>query len=62
MASPFPSGLPKNEQELIKPAVEGTRNVLLACIEHKIKKVVVTSSVAAVSSGREDKNEFNDTD
>lgn len=30
-ASPFPVKPPKNEQELIKPAVEGTLAVLKAC-------------------------------
>ena len=28
VASPIPPGVPKDENELIKPAVEGTRNVI----------------------------------
>lgn len=35
---------------MIGPAVKGTHNVLEACVEAKIKRVVVVSSVAAVFS------------
>lgn len=55
LASPFPapSDIPKNvETELIRPAVEGTLNVLKACAESgTVKRVVLASSIAAVSSG-----------
>ncbi len=51
VASPFPMKDPKNEDELIKPAVEGTLNVLKACLEKGVKKVIVTSSVAAIYQG-----------
>ena len=52
VASPFPSAVPKHPDELIKPAVEGTTNVLTACKESgAVKRVVITSSMAAVSSG-----------
>jgi nucleoside-diphosphate-sugar epimerase len=47
-ASPFPAKMPKHEDDLIKPAVGGTRAVLEACKKHKVKKLVVTSSVAAI--------------
>jgi len=47
-ASPFPSKQPKNENDLIRPAVEGTKAVLDACKKHAVKKLVVTSSVAAI--------------
>ena len=36
------------EESLVTPAVEGTRNVLDACVKAGIKKVVLTSSTAAV--------------
>jgi len=52
-ASPFPPALPKNEDEVIKPAVEGTLNVLNACLANNVKKVVLTSSIAAVIIGNE---------
>ena len=51
VASPFVVNSPRDEMELIRPAVEGTRNVLNACAEAGVKRVVLTSSVAAVSVG-----------
>jgi nucleoside-diphosphate-sugar epimerase len=36
------------EESLVKPALEGTRNVLTTCKELGIKRVVLTSSTAAV--------------
>ncbi|KAL6603812.1 hypothetical protein ACP70R_044173 [Stipagrostis hirtigluma subsp. patula] len=51
VASPVPSGRSSNpEVEVIAPAVTGTTNVLKACYEAKVKRVVVVSSVAAVLS------------
>ena len=53
VASPFPSKNPKNEDELISPAVNGTLNVLRACAQAgSIKRVVLTSSDAAVSASQ----------
>jgi nucleoside-diphosphate-sugar epimerase len=50
-ASPFPNAAPKDEMELIKPAVDGTLFVLKACAleDSTVKRVVLTSSVASVS-------------
>lgn len=50
-ASPFPVESPKNEDELIKPAVEGTMAVIRAVHKHKVKRVVVTSSIASIMFG-----------
>lgn len=47
-ASPFPLAAPKHEDELIKPAVEGTMAVMRAAHKHKVKRVVITSSVASI--------------
>ena len=44
-ASPFPLANPKNDDEVIKPAVEGTLSVMRACKQHKVKRVVITSSM-----------------
>ena len=52
VASPFPLKIPKNPDVLIKPAVEGSANVLKACADSgTVKRVVLTSSIAAISSG-----------
>ncbi|XP_064638473.1 uncharacterized protein LOC135494439 isoform X2 [Lineus longissimus] len=51
VASPFPNAQPKDEKEVIEPAVEGTKNVLKACVVEKVKRVVLTSSCVAVSGG-----------
>jgi len=47
-ASPFPLKNPKTADELVKPAVEGTMAVCRACHISKIKRVVITSSCAAI--------------
>ena len=50
VASPFPLGNPRDENELIVPAVNGTVNVLKACVEAgTVKRVVVTSSCIVVT-------------
>ncbi len=51
VASPFPAGVPENEDELIVPAREGTLRVLRAAREAGVKRVVVTSSFAAIGYG-----------
>jgi nucleoside-diphosphate-sugar epimerase len=48
VASPFPAAQPKDPDELIVPAREGTLRVLRAALDAGAKRVVVTSSVAAV--------------
>ncbi|MEE9388070.1 MAG: aldehyde reductase [Paracoccaceae bacterium] len=47
-ASPFPLQAPKDENELIRPAVDGTLRALKAAHKAGIKRVVLTSSFAAV--------------
>lgn len=48
VASPFYSKVPKDEKELIKPAVEGTLRALKAAKKGGIKRVVLTSSLVAM--------------
>jgi nucleoside-diphosphate-sugar epimerase len=43
-ASPLPTKPVAHENEVVKPAVEGTLSVLRAAQKHKVKRVVVTSS------------------
>jgi len=47
-ASPFPLVSPKDENELIRPAVEGTLRALRAAKNAGVKRVILTSSVAAI--------------
>jgi dihydroflavonol-4-reductase len=47
-ASPFPIASPKDENDLIRPAVDGTLRALKAAHKAGVKRVVLTSSVAAV--------------
>ncbi|ESP04513.1 hypothetical protein LOTGIDRAFT_136119 [Lottia gigantea] len=50
VASPFPSTSPQDENEIIRPAVEGTTNVFKACAKAKsVKRIVLTSSCAAIA-------------
>jgi len=51
VASPFPPKQPKDPDELIVPAREGTRRVLRAALDAGVGRVVMTSSVAAVRPG-----------
>lgn len=47
-ASPFPREQPEDRDELIRPAVDGTRRALDAARAAGVNRVVLTSSVAAV--------------
>lgn len=51
-ASPFPLASPKDANDLIRPAVEGTLRALNAAKNVGVKRVILTSSVAAIY-GRE---------
>ncbi|KAJ4810731.1 hypothetical protein LUZ62_023297 [Rhynchospora pubera] len=48
VASPVPSSKFPNPEVLLEPAVTGTKNVLKACLEAKVKRVVVVSSGSAI--------------
>jgi dihydroflavonol-4-reductase len=51
VASPFPPAQPKDPDELIVPARDGALRVLRASLDARVKRVVMTSSVAAVRHG-----------
>jgi nucleoside-diphosphate-sugar epimerase len=51
VASPFPPGIPKTEDELIIPARDGAVRVLRAARDAGVKRVVLTSSFAAIGYG-----------
>ena len=50
-ASPFITHLPKHEDEVIRPAVEGTRRALTAALSTGVERIVLTSSEVAVGRG-----------
>ncbi len=50
-ASPFPMGAPAHEDELLGPAVGGVERVLGAAVDAGVRRVVLTSSAAAVAYG-----------
>lgn len=47
-ASPFPIASPKDENDLIRPAVDGTLRALKAAKKNGVKRIILTSSNAAV--------------
>jgi nucleoside-diphosphate-sugar epimerase len=51
VASPFPPGIPKHEDDLIVPAREGALRVLRAARAAGVARVVLTSSFAAIGYG-----------
>lgn len=51
VASPFPPAQPKDEQVLIRPAVDGTLRVLRAAKAAGVERLVHTSSTVAVQYG-----------
>ena len=62
-ASPFPMAQPETDEELTRPAVEGTLRALYAAHAVGIKRVVLTSSAVAVMQANQPKNRtFDETD
>lgn len=51
-ASPVPMRPPRNEDEVLVPARDGTLRVLRAAAAARVKRVVLTSSIAAIVSGK----------
>ena len=51
IASPFPAGIPKHEDELVVPAREGALRALRAARDAGVRRVVLTSSFAAIGYG-----------
>src|SRR5271156_5885545 len=55
VASPFPSTVPRDENELIAPARDGTLRLLRAARDAGVKRVVLTSSFASIGYGAKDR-------
>ncbi|TLV00378.1 SDR family oxidoreductase [Dyadobacter luticola] len=68
VASPFPLGEPEDENDLIIPARDGSLRVLKAARNAGVKRVVLTSSFAAIGYGSDrkghifDENDWTDKD
>lgn len=52
-ASPFVIKVPKDADEIVKPAIEGTRRALNAALKANVKRIVLTSSMVAACHGHE---------
>jgi nucleoside-diphosphate-sugar epimerase len=55
VASPFPMAQPRNDDELVAPARDGALRVLRASQAAGVKRVVLTSSMAAIAYGFRDR-------
>ncbi|MGO4402847.1 SDR family oxidoreductase [Bosea sp. RAF48] len=62
VASPLASAAPRDEDELIRPAREGTLRVLRAARRAGVRRVVLTSSFAAIGYGRALKRPYDERD
>lgn len=63
VASPFPPGIPDHEDDLIVPARDGALRVLRAARDAGVRRVVLTSSFAAIGYGHAiRKKPFDETD
>lgn len=63
VASPFPPGIPDHEDELIVPARDGALRLLRAARDAGVKRVVLTSSFAAIGYGHKPRTKpFDETD
>ena len=59
VASPVPLYEPEDENEVIKPAVEGTKDIFRACQEAGVSRIVITSSISAIEDfNLEECNEY----
>lgn len=53
IASPFKMKEPKDENEMIAPAVEGTKRVIAFAQKNGVKRLVLTSSIFAIIAGKQ---------
>ena len=62
VASPVPTQAPEHPDDIIRPAKEGTLRVLQAASRADVKRVVLTSSIAAVVYGSSPHSTFTEDD
>lgn len=53
MASPVPAEVPKDENDLILPARDGALRAIRAATDAGVRRIVMTSSIAAISGGQD---------
>lgn len=53
-ASPFLLTTPRDPEEFIRPAVDGTRRAIEAALKSSVERIVLTSSIAAIQYGHAD--------
>ncbi|CAI2371290.1 unnamed protein product [Moneuplotes crassus] len=46
VACPVPLHQPDDEDEVIKPSVEGTKDIFMACQDEGVKRLIITSSIS----------------
>lgn len=61
-ASPFPLTQPKNEEEVIRPAVDGALRAVKAAQAAGVTRVIMTSSIVAVSNKEAGQAQFDEND
>jgi nucleoside-diphosphate-sugar epimerase len=54
VASPFVITMPADKNEVVRPAVEGTRRAITAALAAGHRRIVLTSSLAAIDGGHRD--------
>ncbi|WP_372661219.1 SDR family oxidoreductase [Amycolatopsis kentuckyensis] len=62
VASPFPPAAPEDDDEVMRPARDGAVRVLAAAREAGVRRVVLTSSFAAVGYGAVPREEYTEAD
>ena len=63
MASPYPDDKAKSDDDVIKPAVDGTLNIMRAIIGARcVKRIVMTSSIAAICDVKEQGKIYSESD
>ena len=60
-AQPVTSDNPKDKSVVVRPAVEGTKSIMVASQKHKVKRVIYTSSISAMYDFLETPNTINES-
>ena len=51
VANPLPGSTALTEEQMMQPTVEGIKTILEASLKFKVKKLIVTSSLATIVGG-----------